>query len=206
MTMATALASNALCTLDEAKEYLGLPLNALTKDALVRSLINYASAAAEREARRVLVPASTSITEYIDGDGTDSIKVSRAPIIAVSEVYDDIGRDFTSSDLIDSDDYEIYKENGIVRLFNEESFFQVGVQNVKVVYTGGYTAATLPEDLTWAICEYVTFLYSNRGSSGFSSVRFGSLGKSYVPQAIPPAILRVFRQYRDFGVEKERDS
>ena len=204
--MSTSLKSNALSTLNEAKEYLGLHVNDTSKDALVRSLINYASAAAQREARRTLMPASTSITEFLDGDGTRDLKVSQYPIVSVTELYDDINRDFTSSDLLSSDDYEIYKENGIIRLYNSESMFSIGAKNVKAVYVGGYTSSTLPEDLKWAVLEYVTFLYSNRGSSGFSSVRFGSLGKSYVPQAVPPAVLHVFRQYRDQGVESERST
>ena|SRR3990167_7983487 len=135
-----------------------------------------------------------------------SMKVSQYPIITVTELYDDINRDFTSSDLIDAADYEVYKENGIVRLYNGESAFSVGVQNIKIIYTGGYTSTTLPEDLTWAICEHVSFLYANRGSSGFSSVRFGSLGKSYMGNPIPPALLRVYRRYRDWGTEQESDA
>ena len=52
--------------------------------------------------------------------------------------------------------------------------FASGIQNYAVRYTGGYTAATMPNNLIEAVCEGVKALYDRGEESGFGVESFSS--------------------------------
>lgn len=112
-----------------------------------------------------------TFTEYLDGNGSHTIRVKNPPIGTVTSVtvYDAAG----DADVLDSDTYRYnaqgtiektafgtslfaYTENGEVLpgvTVGDTSQFPEGFQNVKVIYTGGYTTA--PADLRMAVYEIV---------------------------------------------------
>jgi hypothetical protein len=99
-------------------------------------------------------------TEYLDGDCTDTIILKHVPITAITSIHDDTERVYGSDTLIDSADYTYDAETGIITLDN--NITSPGRQNIKVIYTGGYTVATvgttlptMPEYLKEAMIKLV---------------------------------------------------
>lgn len=79
-------------------------------------------------------------TEYYDGQGKNFLLVRNYPIYSISEINEDITRTFGSTDEISSSDYLLADKNiGKIRLWNNESIFSTGKENVKIVYKAGYS-------------------------------------------------------------------
>lgn len=129
-----SLLNTRLITLEELQEYANN--DTAGNEALLQSIINRVSKRFDEYCHRSIVERIH--TEYYDGDGTSELLLNNMPISRVVSLYDDIDRDFPSADLISSDDYVIYPEQGIIKLFNDESVFQRGIQNIKITYWGGY--------------------------------------------------------------------
>lgn len=125
------LISSALCNVNEVIRYLGLKQ---TDDIdVIEDIINGISTAIITHCGRNFL--SAEYTEYHDG-GTDRIYVEQYPITSLSGVWLD---DEEVTDVAISDnqryiisDYDLYTSD-----YDEE--------NVKVIYTAGYT--TIPSDV-----------------------------------------------------------
>ena len=133
----------ALTTHGRVKEYLGIKADDASKDAMLAEFVERISAAIGTRCKRVF-EFESGITEYEDGDGiTSELIVRRYPIVSVTALYDDPDRVYGSATLIAATDYTVDKERGIIRL---DGFrFLNGLQNIKVVYDGGYKV--IPQDL-----------------------------------------------------------
>lgn len=78
--------------------------------------------------------------EFRDGMGRESINVRRYPIYKVVELWDDLDREFTDTNFqIASTDFVIDHDFGKITLYNDESIFSDGKQNVKIEYWAGYS-------------------------------------------------------------------
>ena len=133
----------ALTTHERLKEYLGIKTDDTTKDALLAEFVERISAAISTRCQRVF-EFESGITEYEDGDGLGrELLVRRYPIVSVTALYDDPDRQYSSATLMAATDYTVDKNRGIIRL---DGFrFLKGLQNIKVVYDGGYRV--IPQDL-----------------------------------------------------------
>lgn len=87
-----------------------------------------------------------SRTQYFDG-GTQFLLTHYWPIISITSIHDDIDRNFDTSSLLNSDEYFISQNsslefnNGVI-MFKYARLTQGYLQNVKVIYTGGYNAVS----------------------------------------------------------------
>jgi hypothetical protein len=172
------LNSNALISIDDIREALGLESEEVKDDGFLISLINRASQRIESYCGRTFNVAY--YTEYHDGDGTPEVLLDQYPITYVSGLWDDIDRAFGSDYEISSADYLIYANEGRLSLYNDETTFCVGRQNIKVCYSGGYT--TIPDDLKEACIDLALTRYrrskekthgvSSRATAGGSSAMF----------------------------------
>ena len=86
------------------------------------------------------------------------IILNQYPVTAVSGVWDDPNRIFANSDLIDPTSY-IWTSEG--RLELDGLFFSRGIQNIKVTYTAGYAADSIPNDLQYAVWKIVQNIYKS---------------------------------------------
>lgn len=102
-------------------------------------------------------------TEYHSGDGTDVVLLKNYPVASITELYNSPDRTFTAIDLLDSDEYTIYEELGMIELV--ERWFCHGSKTIKVVYTAGYTEDTMPDDLKTAIASLVAADYLEKKGS-----------------------------------------
>jgi len=170
----------------DVRETLGLSVTEVSDDSLIANLINRLSTRIESYCGRKFV--AREYTEYHDGDKTNAVIVDNPPIISVSGLWDDIDREFTSNEEITSDNYVVYSNEGYLSLYNDEVYFSRGVQNIKVVYSGGYT--TIPYDLqdaciNWVLTEYRR-VKDKHHAFGSKSAPGGSISidSSAVPQNV----------------------
>ncbi len=151
----------ALIELEDVREAMQWEsAEAVSENNLLVSLINRASSRMENYCGYNF--KNREYTEYQDGDGSPTVFTDNYPITSVSALWDDTERAFTDStnDLIDSDDYLIYSKEGSIRLYNDETVFSKGYQNIKITYSGGYEASS-PEldDLGQACLDWVLTMY-----------------------------------------------
>ncbi len=164
----------------------------------VDSMIDSASRLALSITHRTTL-VSTSLTEYYDGDGTDTIHLRSWPITAVTSIHidDTRPRDWSDTDdLVDSDYYLIYQNDGKVVL--DGDIFTTGKYNVKVIYTAGY--ATVPYDLQQAVEDLVIFWYQRQKEKrvGTRSFSVGDKSTSFEVD-IPKGVMSTFLRYKDFS-------
>lgn len=142
---------SAFTTATAVKEYLRISHS--NWDALITSLITRMSGFFESQINRTLDAAD--YTERYDGeeDNGGVLRLKHPPINSVTSLHDDINRAFGASTLIATADYVWYANEGVIRLDGAE--FRVGLQNIQVVYNGGYD--TIPDDVVQAVIELVAF-------------------------------------------------
>ena len=167
-------ASTNLCGLANVKIYLGV--SETTYNYLLNLLIAAVSEATEKYCNREF--ASASHVEYHDGLGLDYIMVKNPPITAIASLYDDPNREYNADNLLDADDaYIYYGDEGRVQLVNGRIFYD-GSKNVKVTYTGGYSA--IPDDVEQAAIHLTAKLFniSRKRADGLASESLGSYSYS----------------------------
>jgi hypothetical protein len=139
---------------------------------------------------------TTTLTEYYDGDNTDTLYLKSPPINSVTSIHidDSVPRDWSDTDdLVDSDEYLTYSEEGKVVL--DGDIYVQGKRNVKVIYSGGY--GTVPADLQQAVKELVAFWYKRNTDKrvGVTNVSVGDKSTSYEGE-LPRAVKMVLDRYR----------
>src|SRR3989337_3036051 len=104
----------AYCTKAEVKLYLDIRETEVEKDALIEALIISSQAFIDEYCNRVFEQAA--VTEYHDG-GSNRIFLDRYPIASspAVQIWDSWDRAYASTDLIDTDDYFVDSENGIIK-------------------------------------------------------------------------------------------
>lgn len=185
----------ALCTAAEIKTYLNLAADDTTWDNLFAALIPAFDKFADNYCKRTLSQASH--TEYFSGPAR-VLFLNNPPIASdpAVQIWADSSRDFASADLVDTDDYFVDTENGIIHFDSERSS---GNKNIKVTYTGGYADADVPDDLKQAAIEAVAKKYqeSRDGNIGMVSRTLPDGSVSFRPMELVPQIRMILDLYRN---------
>jgi hypothetical protein len=192
-----SLSNNALTTLANLKAYLGITV--ADDDLLLESLIDRATDIIETICNRPFKNADAgdlpvAQTEYFNGDGRSKFFLKYYPISSITSIHDDPDRVYGADTLIDSDEYAFWADEGIVE-FDGSGLAGSGVKNIKIVYKGGYTAATLPYDIEQICIELVAILYKMRDRIGVSSKSFSDGSASYFENLLTPQSREVLRKY-----------
>ncbi len=170
---------------------------------LLDALIDAAQKTIEREANRSLATAAER-TEYhtpLVIGGIGCIYVDQPPIQATTcpVIYDDYrysARLISSADWIRSiDDGGANYNAGKIELWNTEVAFAQDRLNVKITYTGGWTASTIPGDLLQAWVNLVAFWFENPDRVGLTQLQDGGYNASWEQAEVPVQLLSVFRAY-----------
>jgi hypothetical protein len=193
--MAFTLDPNALVTLDEAKQQLGIPTAETFSDDVVTRMINSSLEYIEQFTDRKIL--SRSYTEYQDGRRNDRILLKQWPVTAVAELWDDPASEFTDTGTqFDASEFAIDGDETGVVLLNGRQFID-GTRNLKIVYTGGY--ATAPYALIEASLWIVHFLYDKKQDK---SVQVESKNKNNEStrfiKKMPPFIDDMLMPYKRF--------
>ena len=193
----------AIVTLSEYKAYREIDSGDTQYDSRLSPLIAGVNTEIERYCGRTF--ALSTYTEKLNGKGTDTVIVSNTPLNSVTSVKLLFG-DGTSY-TYPSSSYTFEAATGVIRLASdyfltdirfsgpEESRlsalpnFPDGLQNIEVVYSGGYSAA--PDDLKMAAFRLIDF------QSNAIGIR-DSVNKKLSPLTefeFKKAILAPFRRY-----------
>ena len=149
ITFSDLFDESVLCYLQTVKNMMHYTVDQTDDDALIESLIAQETQYIQNYCGRNFFYGT--YTEYYDGNGTDKVFVNNYPIDSVTSLHDDVDRAFGSNTLIASIDYYTKQVYGYIQLLEDVS--DVGVANVKVVYTGGFKV--IPKDLELACCQLV---------------------------------------------------
>lgn len=156
----TALSSEALTTVADVKEILGI--TGVTQDNLITRNINYATKIILNYCGVSSFKSTAYIEEY-DGIGGNELVLRNKPVITITSVEwrDEAGNN-ASYELLDTEDYFVDTAAGIIK-----SLITLGgsYHSWKVTYTAGY--ATIPDDLAEACARMAAFVTEN-GTSGTS--------------------------------------
>lgn len=184
-----ALGVNALTTWERAKACLSFSDD--QKDA-VEFLIDAVSSTANRISSRKLKARAYDL--QLDGRGSDKLIMPEFPIASITSISIDSTRAFTEDTALDSSEYRILPNEGIIQLYS--GIFPNGIGNIKVVGSLGYT--TVPEDLEFAVIECVGY-NRRRLESGTTGIRQTSANGSVTSQyelGLPLSVREVFESYR----------
>jgi len=133
-----------LTTLAHLRSFLKKQTADTADDALLSSIITRVSKDVATRCNRVF--EAGTVTEYHKGDGTSELLVRRPPVNSVTSIHIDSDRVFGSDTAIDSGDIIISEEiDGMVILMDDYFDREPAIENVKIIYNGGYT--TIPGDL-----------------------------------------------------------
>ena len=183
-----------LITWSTVKDELGLETSLKSK---TERLISWISAKAEVIAGRKLT--SETRTQYLPGNGTDTIVLPIFPVTAFTSLNVDSQHKFTGSD-VSSDDYYIDMDTGIITLYN--ATVPRGVNVAKVVYTAGWTEATLPGDVLQACLEAITWNLQRENDRAFgirNQTTPDGVNIGY-EMVLPMGVQRVFESYANVRV------
>lgn len=181
----------ALLGLQEVKDY--LKITTADEDQIVTDLITDTQDILESWLGREL--ESAQYTEDFDGDDTNVRILNHRPVVSVSQVLISID----NSNEISSSGYVIYETGGILKL--KTILFPAGLKNCRVVYTAGFTSATLPGALKNALKELAALVYkiSPHGDYrlGKSSINQPEGGTVNYTEKLPAGTLKAISKYRD---------
>lgn len=195
--MPVTIDTNAWTTLAYVREHLHIGISETYFDDQLSNLINRSLAILEAYIGHGI--KSRTITEYYDGDGTNKLVLNKWPLISVTSIHVDSERVFGSDYLMDTDDYYVDTEHGIVEVFQETGSgpvsFECGVKNVKVVYVAGY--ATIPADLVHIANEHVALLFRRSATEGTTSQSLGGKSEIYDESSMPRWLMHRLAPYKD---------
>ncbi|MBE3140883.1 MAG: hypothetical protein IMZ53_09900 [Thermoplasmata archaeon] len=175
---AISAATNAIVTLDEVKDFLGISLTEDEHDDFLQKWINYFSTQIEGNINNKVVSQLIS-SEITDGTDRYCLRTKYYPIVSVTllqYLLDDVWTDLLA-DLTDFTTYRLnnpaVNESSTNDSFNIEmidDYFPEGILNIKASYYAGYS--TVPADLQLVCLEKVVEFFKNSNRHGGGS-RFG---------------------------------
>jgi hypothetical protein len=156
------LQDNAIVDVAEAQEWLG---STTLNKATVENFINRSSDVAERFTSHYFRQRSDK-TVYYDGTGMVDLVLGRYPVISVTSLHVDADRDFGDDTLwSEGTDFVVYKDTGALSALNSDNVYGIwptGIQNIKVVYSYGYTE--VPGDVKHAVLIMVQDMFPRIGT------------------------------------------
>ena len=170
------------CTNSDVKSYLKIPVADTSLDAIIAIFIPACETFIEEYCGRDFDVEAR--TQFFSGP-TKTLKLDHFPVDLTEEIkiWDDSERKYEDEDLIDSDDYWVDGEKGIIYVDYEIGWL---AGSIKVTYTGGIGA--IPDPIKVACIELVAKKIKDgpQGNLGVSS-RSGEGGNvSFSTDALLP--------------------
>lgn len=190
-----ALQAYCFVTVAQIKTY--LDETGTTWDTVLEDLLNECTLWAEKYCGgRRFFQSGTDVTEYYDGTDKNKIFLKNSPIISITSVSWASG-DFdnpTWTAFLPASEYKADTRKGVLTFWN----LPKGIQNIRVIYKGGYTTAALvPDDLHLAVKKMVAKEFNKRKSQGLLSEGLGGGSISW-NENVDPSLLEILDQYRNF--------
>lgn len=184
-------------------------------DTVLTALLAEAEAILRRACGRNMTDGfeSASRTEYYDGTGSESFSLVEWPVTSITSIAY-LADDGTES-TVTSAAYRLDGGRGFVYMlgaqrgrfvgavpytaqpgFSVNPRWEPGYQNIKVVYTGGYS--TIPKDIEYAVYRLIDVAFASRGSAGnIQSESIGAYSRTMADAAeIDARFLRLIAPFR----------
>lgn len=183
----------AFITINDVKTEIGMDAADTTYDSLLTALVSAILNMLDWMTNRTW--AETEHTEYYDGrDFPTKVFLKNFPVTSKTSVtlYDDPDWEYSSADLISSDDYQVDLERGVI--YYNSRFFQSD-QNIKVIYTAGYTDSTIPAAVKQILIRQAAHWFKQARNSewdvsskanpgGAGSTSFSTLSANLLPDFV----------------------
>lgn len=141
-----------------------------------------------------------SVEELFDG-GERTLLLYRFPVESITSVHVSEDQEWDADSLLETTDYRLNKDRGRLVLGTDGSTrWPAGVQNVRVVYIGGYVAAgsavstgqyAMPEALRRVFRLQAGYEWRNRQHLGQQSVSGQGVSVNLSPAALLPEVKTV---------------
>lgn len=138
----------------------------------------------------------TTYTLYLDGDGSKYLQLPITPVVSVTSLHVDIDRKYGSDRLVDSGDYELFGDEGLVllKVDSTQGEWDRGKRTVKAVVVAGFT--TIPMPIKHACAMQVAFWWQARAHLGKTSVSQGGGSSSVATLKLLPEVRQALEPYR----------
>lgn len=180
-----------LCTRREIKNYLGLKNVTSVENDLIEDLI--VSVGQEIEGHCLKAIEVTISTVYFSGDGSSNI-YPFTPIVSVSGIWDNTLLEFDDDHLVDTDDYVVFPDS----IQMKSSYFTEGNNNIKLIYTHGYT--TIPSDLKQVCIEEAGRKFKHRTDYDVTAKTSSTGSTTFVEKGWLKKNLKVLNNYKWKGI------
>lgn len=177
------VSASAWITRASLLDYMGLPSVTSGQSAIMDLIINGVTRAIQQETGRKFRykpasnlgsynPTSTPDDSIYDGSGSGRLFLINYPIVSVATIQTTYVITSGVKDVatINSDDYRLIKEHGIIELVRlpeiPHNVFLEHPQSVEVNYKAGYGATTFPDDLKIAAYGYAAHWWRQRNKDG----------------------------------------
>ena len=174
-----------------------LDISETTWDSILEDLIDQCTKWCENYCGgRRFLQSGSDVTEYYDGKDSCKIFLKNYPIISITSVSYRSGFYDNPDWIAFNPSYEYLRDDvkGILHM----AAMPRGIQNIKVVYKGGYSsAANVPDDLHLAVRKMVAKEFNRRKSQGILQE---SLGGSSVTwnENLDPFVSSLLDNYKNF--------
>jgi len=179
-----ALRSNALCTVDQVKEYADIKDE--HKNDSIELYINAASDMIDEYLG--YDPETQTYTEEVyDGNGTKFLALKARPITTLTTVLED-GDTVSTTDFVTRSWY----------IDGYDYVFVRGNSNFKITYIAGYESTAMPPSITLACVKIAAVMLKEdgrTGSLGTSSISHGDGSRTFMEQTYS-SILESLSTYR----------
>jgi uncharacterized phiE125 gp8 family phage protein len=166
---------NTLLLLEEVKDFLRIDQLTSEHDDIVQELMDAIVSTFTEETGCNL--EAQEFTEYHDGDDGRKtlIYLRNRPVSAIASLHDSYDHVWDSVSLIPTTDYFLDSDIGRIVCDGE---FGSGKGNLRIVYTAGYTSATLPNNIKHIFFRQIAHWYKQEAASNMdvASLSMGSAG------------------------------
>lgn len=186
--------SQSLVALNTFKDFLGIPHDTDTENARLQMFLDAAVADCANYIKRKLI--LEAIVEVFDGDGESVRYVRNQHIVAAPTIdwYD--GSQWITNYPGTYNLAFSWNDTGRVR-FTNGGYFMAGIENWRINYQTGYSAATIPGDLNNSIMAQAQRLRKRADSKeGMASESIADQTVTYDLSKLPESIKRVWDAYK----------
>jgi hypothetical protein len=119
------------------------------------------------------------------------------PIVTITSVHADPERKYTADTEVNSDEFEIDKQQGLLIIKPDSSTvgFTKSYRGNRVIGTFGFTL--YHRDVVHAVCVYASQLHRAKTSQGKKSQTVRAATTTYMPNTIPPEVKEILYPYRN---------
>lgn len=138
----------------------------------------------------------TTYTLYLDGPGGATLRLPVRPVVSITSIYDDPLRAYAAADLVDSGDYTLYGDDGLVILDHDSVHggWSTSSRALKVTAVCGF--ATIPEPIKQAAAMLVGHWYRLKTSLGATSISQAGTNMQRVEATLPDSVKELMAPYR----------